>query len=239
MGGQTMGGGGGQAPAGNGCIVPLYSYPDASAWTAIVQAKQAHAAVNVVAIVNPDSGPGTSVDGTFTSGIAKLVAAGIVPIGYVSTSYTKRGQAAVEADIDTWRASYATVTGIFFDAKLKCYLVVVEDRNEASLKQFKEPKFLKTGDEVNGLRIGTVTAEKAAFLRGEIAKELLVGESLPGSDGKTAAPATSEDPEASPSSSDGEEKVDIKPLDHEEKTKVLEQMRKQRGKKNRPNNEEQ
>jgi Spherulation-specific family 4 len=115
MGGQAMGGGGGQAPAGSGCIVPMYSYPDASAWTAIVQAKQAHAAVNVVAIVNPDSGPGTGVDGAFTTGIAKLVAAGIVPIGYISTNYTKRGQAAVKADIDTWRASYATVEGIFFD----------------------------------------------------------------------------------------------------------------------------
>jgi len=132
------------------------------------------------------------------------------------------------------------VTGIFFDAKLKCYLVVVEDRNESSLKQFKEPKFLKTGDEVNGLKVGTVTAEKASFLKGEISKELLVGESLPGSDGKTVAPASSgssDDPEGSPS--DGEEKVDIKPLDHEEKTKVLEQMRKQRGKKNRPSNDEQ
>lgn len=132
------------------------------------------------------------------------------------------------------------VTGIFFDAKLKCYLVVVEDRNESSLRQFKEPKFLKTGDEVNGLKVGLVTAEKAAFFKGEISKELLVGESLPGSDGKTVAPASSgssDDPEAAPS--DGEEKTDIKPLDHEEKTKVLEQMRKQRGKKNRPNNEEQ
>jgi len=114
-GGSAIGGSGGQAPAGNGCIVPLYSYPSAAAWNAIVQAKQAHAAVNVVAIVNPNSGPGTSVDGTFTAGIAKLVAAGIVPIGYVSTNYTKRGQAAVKADTDAWRASYPAVQGIFFD----------------------------------------------------------------------------------------------------------------------------
>ena len=43
------------------------------------------------------------------------------------------------------------ITGIFFDGKAQAWLVVVEDRNESSLKQFKEPKFLKAGDEVNGL----------------------------------------------------------------------------------------
>jgi Spherulation-specific family 4 len=115
MGGSAMGGAGGQTPAGNGCIVPLYSYPSAPAWSAIIQAKQAHAAVQVVAIVNPASGPGAKVDSAFTTGIAKLVAAGIVPIGYVSTSYTNRGQAAVKADADTWRTSYPAVQGIFFD----------------------------------------------------------------------------------------------------------------------------
>src|SRR5262249_12949012 len=99
----------------NGCIVPLYSYPDMSAWDALVKAKQAHENLEVVAIVNPDNGPGVGVDKTFTSGIARLAAAGIVPIGYVSTDYTKRGQATVNTDSDTWRSSYPAVQGIFFD----------------------------------------------------------------------------------------------------------------------------
>lgn len=135
------------------------------------------------------------------------------------------------------------VTGIFMDLKLQCYIVVVEDRNEYSLKQFKEPKFLKTGDEACGLKVGPVTAEKAVFLKGETPKELKVGDSLP-SDGKiAAAESSSEDPDAIPA--DGEEsaaktdKTEIKPLDHEEKTKVLEKMRRERGKKNRPSNDEQ
>jgi hypothetical protein len=129
------------------------------------------------------------------------------------------------------------VTGIFFDAKMKCYLVVVEDRNEASLRQFKDPKFLKSGEEVVGLKVGPVTAEKATFLKGEIAKELSVGDALPAELKATAAAATSDDPEAAPS--DGEEKVDIKPLDTEEKNKVLDKMKKERGKKNRPSNDDQ
>jgi len=127
------------------------------------------------------------------------------------------------------------VTGIFFDEKQKCFLVVVEDRNEGSLKQFKEPKFLKSGDEVGGLKVGTVTAEKAGFVKDGVSKELAVGDSLPSVEGKGAAPAT-DDPEAGPLET--EEKVDIKPLDTEEKNKVLEKMRKERGKKNRPNNDE-
>jgi hypothetical protein len=128
------------------------------------------------------------------------------------------------------------VTGIFFDAKMNCYLVVVEDRNEGSLKQFKDPKFLKSGDEVVGLKVGPVTAEKATFLKGETAKELSVGDHLPVSDLKASAPP-SEDPEAS--GSETEEKVEIKPLDSEEKNKVLDKMKKERGKKNRPSNDDQ
>ncbi len=129
------------------------------------------------------------------------------------------------------------VTGIFFDEKLKCYLVVVEDRNEASLRQFKDPKFLKSGEEVVGLKVGEVTAEKATFLKGEIAKQLAVGDALPAEMKAVVGATTPEDSDVLPS--DGEEKVDIKPLDNEEKTKVLEKMKKERGKKNRPNQDDQ
>jgi len=129
------------------------------------------------------------------------------------------------------------VTGIFFDAKMKCYLVVVEDRNEASLRQFKDPKFLKSGEEVVGLKVGPVTAEKATFLKGEIAKELSVGDTPPAELKAAPASATSADPEAVPS--EHEEKVEIKPLDTEEKNKVLDKMKKERGKKNRPSNDDQ
>ena len=132
------------------------------------------------------------------------------------------------------------VTGIFYDAKAESFIVVVEDRNEASLKQFKEPKFLKAGDEVGGYKIGPVTAEKAVFLKGDLSKDLKVGESLPGPDGKpvSVAPAVApEDPEAA-APPDSEEKVDIKPLDAESNSKALETLRSKVGKKNRPSKDE-
>ncbi len=107
----------GTPPAsGAGTIVPLYSYPTASSWTQIVQAKQAHPSVPVVAIVNVSDGPGTAVESNFTSGIKKLVAAGIVVIGYVSTVYGTRPSSAVKTDIDRWKSFYpGQLTGIFFD----------------------------------------------------------------------------------------------------------------------------
>ena len=119
-GGSTGGGAGGSPgttppPASTGTIVPLYTDPSDSSWTAIVTAKQAHPTVPVIAIVNPNNGPDTARNSSYTSGIAKLQQAGIVVIGYVATGYTSRGIPAVEADIDQWKSFYPVLQGIFFD----------------------------------------------------------------------------------------------------------------------------
>jgi len=96
--------------------VPLYTSPGDPSWSAVIAAKMAHPKVGVVAIVNPSDGPGGSVDSGYTSGIAKLTAAGIRVIGYVATGYTARSPATVKADVDRWKAFYpGQVTGIFFD----------------------------------------------------------------------------------------------------------------------------
>lgn len=130
------------------------------------------------------------------------------------------------------------VTGIFFDGQLQAWLVVVEDRNESSLKQFKEPKFLKAGDDVGGLKVGAVTAEKATFLKGETSRELKVGESLPAEDKAVSivpTSATLDDPDAPPAPAAD---VEIKPVDAESGAKILEELKKKRGKKERPSNDE-
>lgn len=124
------------------------------------------------------------------------------------------------------------VTGIFFDPKAETYLVVVEDRNVEPLRQFKEPKFLKSGDEVAGCKVGAVTAEQAVFVHGEASKELRVGDSLP-SDDKVSA-ATVENGEVQPVT----ETVETKPVDPEAHVRTLEEMRKKVGRKNRPSREE-
>ena len=98
-----------------GTIVPLYTFPSDPSWADLVTARKAHPTVRVVAIVNPNSGPGASRNDSFTTGIAKLVAADVQVIGYVATGYTARGVAAVEADVDRWKTFYPQIEGIFFD----------------------------------------------------------------------------------------------------------------------------
>ena len=143
------------------------------------------------------------------------------------------------------------VTGIFFDVKSQDYLVIVEDRNEGSLKFFKEPKFLKVGDEVLGVKLQSVTSEKAVFQKGEVSKEARVGDPMPETDAKptsVAVPsddsdlADDEDPTAAPAAAGAvlQKKETLKPDSKSTDTRpsdaVLEELRKKNGKmrKNRP-----
>jgi Spherulation-specific family 4 len=105
----------GHAMATTGTIVPLYSYPTASAWSSLIAAKNAHPTVPVVAVVNPSSGPGGAVDSTYTTGINNLRAANVIVVGYVYTNYAGRAAATVQSEVDKWRSFYPAVNGIFFD----------------------------------------------------------------------------------------------------------------------------
>src|SRR5205085_3190312 len=96
-------------------IVPLYTNPSDPSWNAVIAAKMQHPKVGVVAIVNPADGPGSAADSGYTSGIARLTAAGIKVIGYVATGYASRTPAVVDADVDRWKSFYPGLGGIFFD----------------------------------------------------------------------------------------------------------------------------
>jgi hypothetical protein len=98
-----------------GTIVPLYTDPGDPSWAAIVAARVAHPTVRVVAIANPNSGPGAAKSSAFTAGIAKLVAAQIQVIGYIATGYASHSLASMEGAIDAWHTFYPQVGGIFFD----------------------------------------------------------------------------------------------------------------------------
>jgi hypothetical protein len=116
--GGTMGATGGSSGTGStagATIVPLYTDPTDRSWTAIVTAALAHPTVEVVAIVNPADGPGSSKSADYTAGIATLQAAHIKVIGYVATGYGANAISSVESDMDRWKSFYPTVQGIFFD----------------------------------------------------------------------------------------------------------------------------
>jgi hypothetical protein len=97
-----------------GIIVPIYTYPTDASWAELIQAKVSFPNVAVVAIVNPASGPGKSVNPEFSIGIKALQAVGIVVIGYVATDFGVRPINAVEQDIYAYSLWYH-LNGTMFD----------------------------------------------------------------------------------------------------------------------------
>lgn len=124
-----------------GVIVPLYSYPGPSLeytrekhgegthygiydWHLAAQMKKQFPQLNLIAIVNPDSGPGSGEDALFTKGIEFLQDAGVIVVGYVSTKYAgmnasigqaKHPASLVKKDLQKWYSFYPRIDGIFFD----------------------------------------------------------------------------------------------------------------------------
>jgi hypothetical protein len=96
-----------------GILVPLYIYPGPR-WDPLVEARKAHPSVPLVAIVNPDDGPGSARDPRYTEKIRELRTAGVTVIGYVATGYARKAEEAVRAEVERWGALYS-VDGIFFD----------------------------------------------------------------------------------------------------------------------------
>lgn len=102
-----------------GVLVPMYVYPanvhTNSVYNRLIDIKRRHETVPMWVIVNPASGPGTQVDANYTKAIDRLIGAGCVVLGYVTTSYGKRPVAEVRKEIDLWRKFYPRTHGIFFD----------------------------------------------------------------------------------------------------------------------------
>lgn len=84
------------------------------------------------------------------------------------------------------------VTAIYLDAATQAYHVIVEDRNDASRKFFKEPKFMKAGDEWSGIKLESVTQDKAVFTRDGASKDVHIGEGIAEIDSKPLSAVTAE-----------------------------------------------
>ena len=97
-----------------GVVVPLYVDPSSNAWTSVIAAKNAHPSVPIVVIANPVSGPGSSSQGSYVTGIRNMQAAGVIVIGYVFVNGGTKSVAAVESEVDKYNSWYG-VNGIFFD----------------------------------------------------------------------------------------------------------------------------
>ncbi len=96
-------------------LAPAYFYPAGDGLKSWEQLIASAAKAPVVAIVNPDSGPGKRRDPRYAELFKRSKNAPITLIGYVTLSYAERPLSAIKADIDSWLYFYPDVQGIFFD----------------------------------------------------------------------------------------------------------------------------
>jgi hypothetical protein len=71
--------------------------------------------VQIIAIINPNSGPASGPDSTYVTYIKKLISAGIEVVGYVHTSYGDRALTDVNNEINIYATKFTGLTGIFLD----------------------------------------------------------------------------------------------------------------------------
>lgn len=93
-------------------VVPAYFYPTlGTEWNQLAAVANE---VPITAILDPDNGPGASVDPNYVAAVNNFRAAGGRVLGYVYTSYGTRSQVPIFTDIENYKLWY-NVDGIFVD----------------------------------------------------------------------------------------------------------------------------
>ena len=105
-----------------GVIVPLYIYPQLwisdNAWKRLANIAKRHPNSKIIAIINPENGPGTLRNTDYAYGIKMLKDVGITVVGYTYTEYGQRPTSEIQTDINRYQSFYSIeggVMGILFD----------------------------------------------------------------------------------------------------------------------------
>ena len=95
-------------------LIPAYFDPTDSPklWT---QLNNAANSKEIVAIANPNNGPGKKQQESYASAINALKTNGGKTVGYILSGYGKRGIDLMKKDIDNWLTWYPGIDGIFVD----------------------------------------------------------------------------------------------------------------------------
>ncbi|PRP85026.1 putative cell surface spherulin 4-like protein [Planoprotostelium fungivorum] len=110
--------------SGPSILVPLYQYPNDGTFSDLVKSVQNLTSVQFFVVVNPASGPGSTLypDSNYIKAISQLnTFDNVITIGYVRTNYGNQPIANVTADINTYAgwsnysAANISMHGIFFD----------------------------------------------------------------------------------------------------------------------------
>ncbi|KNC87588.1 hypothetical protein, variant [Sphaeroforma arctica JP610] len=120
-------------------VIPLYIYPsiqEGSEWHRLAQSSSK---VDIVAIINPNSGPGDALNSDYVAGVAMLRDAGIEIFGYVHTQYGQRDKDLVSSEIKAFSEWYA-VDGIFLDeGSSEHHIVSYYNSLNTYIKEFHVP----------------------------------------------------------------------------------------------------
>lgn len=95
-------------------LVPAYFDPSTAPnlWS---QLSSAAATVPLTVIMNPDSGPGTAADPSYSTAVGAVRGNGGKVVGYVSTQFGARTRADAQGDVDRYLSFYPDIDGIFLD----------------------------------------------------------------------------------------------------------------------------
>lgn len=97
-----------------GAIIPIYSYPTQGN-PEYRNLESVYVSKRVYVVLNPNNGPGSSVDTNYESLINRLKLRNYELIGYVYTTYGSRSIVDVTNDINMWYSFYSNIDGIFVD----------------------------------------------------------------------------------------------------------------------------
>jgi hypothetical protein len=80
--------------------VPSYYYPCFTSTASCHWNRTSGNAATRLVIINPNSGPGTTVDPNYVTIVNNMKAAGLIVLAYTYTGYGARAAATVHSDID-------------------------------------------------------------------------------------------------------------------------------------------
>ena len=105
-----------------GIYIPYYQYPNWNAgsdflngFNGLMDILDRNTDVPVLAIINPNSGPGTSYDANYGRFIKRLNNHNVTIIGYLATTQANKTVANVKIELLRWFEFYPQIKGIFFD----------------------------------------------------------------------------------------------------------------------------
>jgi spherulation-specific family 4 protein len=122
-------------------LVPTYIYPRGDGRKEWQRLFDAASKVEIVAIANPNSGPGDELNPDYTAIFTEATNQGVTLVGYVSTDFGKRTQAEIKQDVDTWVRYYPQIRGFFFDQQPRegRYVVHFAELRDYARQKLRDP----------------------------------------------------------------------------------------------------